>query len=239
MKIAMWSGPRNLSTAMMYSFAQRADFRVWDEPFYAAYLRKTGLDHPMREAVIAAGEPEAAKVIAKCTAPSPTHSYQKHMTQHMLPEIPRDWLADVVNVFLIRHPARVVASYAAKREHPTPDDIGFRQQAELYDLACAMGQSPIVIDSADIRVAPEQMLRKLCAGLGLAFDPAMLSWPRGGNPADGAWAPHWYGAVHASTGFSGAEGDVPKLSGAYGDLAQDTMPFYERLKKISEKFANA
>lgn len=237
MNLAMWSGPRNLSTAMMYSFAQRADFTVWDEPFYAAFLARTGLDHPMKDAVVAAGETDPARVIARCTARTDGNLYQKHMTQHMLPGLSRDWLADVTNVFLIRHPARVVASYAAKREHPTPDDLGFRQQAELYDLARSMGQDPVVIDSADIRAAPEEMLRRLCAALGLDFDSAMLSWPKGGNAADGVWAAHWYGAVHASTGFAGAEGELPDLGGAYRDLVRSALPFYERLQAIGRKFA--
>ena len=134
MKIAMWSGPRNLSTAMMYAFGTRADFAAWDEPFYAAYLAATGLDHPMRDEVIAAGETDPEKVAAALRGPVPgnvRHWYQKHMAMHMLPGFPLDWAEDCVNVHLIRHPARVIASYSEKRESPTLDDIAFRQQAEL------------------------------------------------------------------------------------------------------------
>ncbi|MCR8724459.1 sulfotransferase [Frigidibacter sp. ROC022] len=234
MNIACWSGPRNLSTAMMYSFAARGDCAVVDEPFYAAYLAATGLDHPMREAILASQETDPEKVISACLAPDATRPlrYQKHMTQHMLPGIRRDWLERMSNVFLIRHPARVVASYSAKREDPTLDDIGFRQQAELFDLCTSLGQSPVVLDSDDIRRDPAAMLRRLCERLDIAWTERMLSWPAGGHPADGVWAAHWYGAVHRSTGFAAAEGPLPRLSGPAGDLAEAALPHYERLAAV-------
>lgn len=233
MRIAMWSGPRNLSTALMYSFAQRQDCAVWDEPFYAAYLDKTGLEHPMRAEILAAGEQDADKVISQCLGSIPSeklHFYQKHMTQHMLPGIDRSWMAKVTNIFLIRHPARVIASYAAKRENPTLEDIGFAQQAELFDEVQARGQAAIVVDSHDIRAAPSAMIMKLCQAIGLKFDPAMLSWPRGGNAADGVWAPHWYGAVWNSTGFAAPEGDLPDLPQAFQPICDAAMPFYDRMR---------
>jgi len=232
MRIAMWSGPRNLSTALMYAFAQRGDVHAMDEPFYAAYLAETGLDHPMRDAILAAQSRDPRAVVAGLLAPAPagkSHVYHKHMAQHMCPGFPRDWIAECANVFLIRHPARVVASFAAKRERPSLDEIGFRQQVELFDLARSLGQRPVVIDSADIRAAPEAMLRRLCAALGLTFDAAMLTWPAGGRPEDGVWAPHWYGALHRSTGFAGAEGPLPDLSGALADLSRTAEPAYRRL----------
>lgn len=228
MKIAMWSGPRNLSTAMMYSFAARSDCAVWDEPFYAAYLEKTGLTHPMGAEILQAGERDAAKVAAHCIGGNPNgkpHFYQKHMTQHMIDGVDRGWMEQVKNVFLIRHPARVIASYAKKRQGPTLDDIGFWQQAELFE-AC---ENPIVIDSHDIRDDPKGMLMALCAALELAFDPAMLSWPAGGHRDDGVWASHWYGAVHRSTGFAGAEGELPQLTGDYLDLTNQALPYYNKL----------
>jgi hypothetical protein len=233
MNIAMWSGPRNLSTAMMYAFAARGDCAVWDEPFYAAYLAATGIDHPMRDAIIAAHEADPAKVAAGCAGPVPdgkTIHYQKHMTLHMIGGFDRHWMRACTNVFLIRHPARVVASYAKKREGPTLDDIGFVQQEQLFDeVADWSGAPPIVIDSDDIRADPATMLGKLCAGLGIDFTLNMLRWPIGGHAADGVWAPHWYAAVHRSTGFDGAEGPLPVLQGAYADLAAKAVPFYERL----------
>lgn len=228
MKIAMWSGPRNLSTVMMYAFGARSDCAVWDEPFYAAYLAKTGLDHPMRDEILQAGEQDADKVAARCIGHHPNskeHFYQKHMTQHMIDGVDRGWMKQMKNVFLIRHPARVIASYAKKRQGPTLDDIGFWQQAELFDQ-CA---NPIVVDSHDIRENPKGMLSALCRALELPFDPAMLSWSAGGHFDDGVWAPHWYGAVHRSTGFAGSEGDLPRLTGDYLDLSNQALPYYNKL----------
>lgn len=235
MRIAMWSGPRNLSTALMYAFGNRADFAIVDEPFYAAYLAQSGLDHPMRSEVLADQPNDPADVIAAMLAPLPKarpHVYHKHMTQHMTAGIPRDWMRDVVNVFLIRHPARVVASFTAKFENPNLEDLGFVQQAELYDHVQALGQSAFVIEAADIRADPEGMLRRLCTALCLGFDPAMLSWPAGGHACDGVWASHWYGAVHRSTGFAGPETALPELHGAVADLAAQGMLAYNRLAAV-------
>ena len=149
----MWSGPRNLSTAMMYAFAARGDCAASDEPFYAAYLALTGLDHPMRDQVLASQPNDPARV--DLTGPAPGGAaiwYQKHMVHHMLPQMPRDWFKACRHAFLIRHPARVIASYARKRESPTLDDLGFVQQAELFDaIAQATGAAPPVADSAAIR----------------------------------------------------------------------------------------
>jgi Sulfotransferase domain len=236
MRIAMWSGPRNLSTAMMYAFAARGDCAVWDEPFYAAYLKATGLDHPMRDDIIAANETDPARVAAACVGRIPLEQslfYQKHMTLHMVPGFPRDWMRTCQNVFLIRHPARVVASYAAKREGPTLADIGFVQQAELFDqVAGWLGRAPLVIDSADIRANPREMLENLCAALGIPFIDRMLSWPAGPKPYDGVWAPHWYGAVHRSTGFDTAEAPLPDLPPEYQQLADQALPYYDRLHAL-------
>ncbi|WP_135502737.1 HAD family hydrolase [Roseovarius aestuariivivens] len=234
MRIAMWSGPRNLSTAMMYSFGARSDCAVIDEPFYAAYLAQTGLEHPMRDAILAAQPQDLEQVIEGLLGPIPgnrPHYYQKHMAQHMIAGFPRDWLFELTNVFLIRHPARVAASFSAKYDNPTLDDIGFVQQAELFDMLRTNDHAPVVIDSADIRRAPEAMLRALCAAIGLPFDPAMLSWPKGGHADDGVWAAHWYKAVHDSTGFAAAEGDLPQLDGPRADLAEAAMPAYQHLSQ--------
>ena len=233
MRIAMWSGPRNLSTAMMYAFAARGDTVVWDEPFYAAYLDATGINHPMRGVIIATHEPDPDRIAATCKGPIPQGQslfYQKHMSLHMIPAFDRRWMRACQNVFLIRHPARVVASYAKKREGATLHDIGFVHQVELYDEVAAWSETaPVVIDSDDIRADPEHMLRKLCAAIAIPFTRKMLSWPKGGNDADGVWAPHWYAAVHRSTGFEGAEGPLPDLGGHYADLAAQAQPYYEKL----------
>ena len=232
MKIAMWSGPRNLSTAMMYSFGNRADCAVVDEPFYATYLKKTGLDHPMRAEILDSQSKVPEEVAAHLHGPIPARKpvfYQKHMTQHMIEGVPRDWMRDVVNAFLIRHPARVIASYAAKRENPTLTDIGFAQQAELFDLVKSWGKSPVVIDSHDIRDNPQAMLEKLCDAIGLAFSPNMLNWPKGGHRNDGVWAPHWYGAVWNSDGFAGTEGPLPDVPDHLQDVLEAALPFYEEM----------
>ncbi|MEO3414681.1 HAD family hydrolase [Roseovarius sp. CAU 1744] len=234
MRVAMWSGPRNLSTAMMYAFGARRDFAVIDEPFYAAYLARTGLRHPMRDQILAAQPTDPNRVVANLLGTIPAekpHFYQKHMTQHMIAGIPRDWLAQVTNVFLIRHPARVAASFSAKYDDPGLEDIGFVQQAELFDQLTAQGVTPLVIDSADIRRDPQAMLKRLCAAIDLPWDPAMLHWPVGGHPDDGVWAAHWYGAVHRSTGFAPAEGELPQLTAAQRALSDAAMPYYEKLKR--------
>lgn len=234
MNIAMWSGPRNLSTAMMYAFAARGDCAVWDEPFYAAYLAATGIDHPMREEVIAAHEADPATVARACAGPAATGApqfYQKHMTLHMVEGFDRSFMRACRNVFLIRHPARVVASYARKRERPELADIGFVQQAELFDeTADWLGEVPLVIDSADILADPKGSLSRLCAALGLPFRESMLHWPAGPKPFDGAWAPHWYGAVHGSSGFGPPEGALPELSADFAALAEAALPHYQRLR---------
>lgn len=232
--IAMWSGPRNLSTALMYSFAARGDCAVEDEPFYGAYLAQTGIDHPMRDAVIGSQPADHMDVAADCIGPVPGGQplfYQKHMTLHMLPDWDRSFMRHLTNVFLIRHPARVVASYAKKREAPTLMDIGFVQQAQLFDqVADFMGRAPLVIDSADIRDNPAQSLSTICTALNIPYTDRMLHWPRGPKPYDGVWAPHWYGAVHDSTGFGDPEGSLPQLTENFADLAGQAMPYYTKLR---------
>lgn len=230
-KIAMWSGPRNLSTAMMYAFAARPDCAVWDEPFYAAYLDRTGADHPMRDAILAAHERDAGVVAARCAGPIPdgkTVFYMKHMPHHMVEGMPLDWAEGCVNVHLIRHPARVLASYAEKRDAVTLEDIGFIQQERIF--AALPGP---VIDSADIRRAPETMLRLLCDTINIPFDVNMLSWPAGPKPYDGVWAAHWYNAVHRSTGFAAAEGALPGVAADHRDIYEAALPIYERMRAVA------
>lgn len=235
MRIAMWSGPRNLSTALMYSFAARGDCAVVDEPFYGAYLYATGINHPMRDAVIASQSRDAAQVAQQCLGTIPHGQslfYQKHMTMHMIPKFDRGFLRGLTNVFLMRHPARVIASYARKRESPTLADIGFVQQAELFDQVAQMtGAAPLVVDSSDIRKAPCETLTRLCAALGIPFTENMLTWPAGPKPYDGVWAPHWYDEVWKSTGFGGAEGDLPVLPAQFAQLCAAALPYYERLHR--------
>ncbi|MEO1795454.1 MAG: HAD family hydrolase [Pseudomonadota bacterium] len=225
MKIAMWSGPRNLSTAMMYSFGSRGDLAVWDEPFYGAYLAETGIAHPMREEVLATW-PTSAEAVAQKIATMGDATFLKLMSFHMLPGFPMAWAGGFTHIHLLRHPARVIASYTRKRERPTARDIGFEEQLALFE-ACP---GP-VIDTAEIRADPSRALQKLCAEIGLPWHEAMLAWPAGPKPFDGVWAPHWYDAVHRSTGFASAEGPLPELVGEESALLARVLPAYEALAR--------
>ena len=233
-RIAMWSGPRNLSTAMMRAFGARGDCFVWDEPFYAAYLAATGLEHPMRAEILAAHDNDPASVAAACAAPAPDGSalfYQKHMTHHMLPGFDLGWMDDAANVFLIRAPERVLASYVAKREDVTLEDIGFVQQAALFDrVADRLGAAPAVIDASDVRANPAGVLKKLCAAIGIAWTNRMLSWAPGIHASDGIWARHWYNAVEGSTGFATSPERDVELPPHLAAIAEAARPSYERLK---------
>ena len=233
LRIAMWSGPRNISTAMMRAWENRGDCAVSDEPLYAAYLAATGLDHPMREEVIATGQTDPAKVVAALLGPVPAGKplwYQKHMSHHLLPGMPRDWIHALQNVLLIRDPVEVVASYVKSRATVTPEDIGLPQQARLFDeLAERAGVAPPVIDAADFLRAPEAHLRALCARLGIAFSDRMLHWPAGARDSDGVWAPHWYEAVWASTGFEPWRAREARLDGEPARVAEACRPAYEKL----------
>lgn len=234
MRIGMWSGPRNLSTTMMRSFGARSDTVAVDEPFYAAYLQLTGIRHPMTDEIIAAHEADPQKVIQSLTGPVPDGKsvfYQKHMVHHMVEGIPMDWLGGIErHVLLIRHPARVVASYAKKMDTLSPEAMGFPQQERLWRQLCeGQGAAPVVVDADLILENPEGVLRRLCAAIGLAWDDAMLSWPAGPRPEDGAWAPHWYDAVWRSTGFGDPPGPLPVLSGEAARIAGSALAGYERL----------
>lgn len=241
-RIAMWSGPRNISTAMMRAFENRADTIVWDEPFYAAELAATGRRHPMKEAVIAAGPTDPEAVIRRLVGPLDDPAkpgarifYQKHMTHHMLPTFRRDWIAhpEVVSAFLIREPERVLASYTQKWSEVSLAAIGVPQQAEIFDaVAQRLGHAPPVVDTTDVLADPHGTLAALCAALGIPFDAAMLAWPAGPRPSDGVWARAWYDTVWASTGF--AEPDArprPELDGELGRIAAEARPVYDRLAR--------
>ena len=237
-RIAMWSGPRNISTAMMRSFGQRSDTAVSDEPFYAAYLAATGLDHPMRDAVLAGQPCDCQAVEASITGPVPMQRpvwYQKHMTHHMLPQFDLGWLASVTSAFLIRRPEAVAASYVEKRAEPTLDDLGFAQQAAIFErVADRLGRAPPVIEAGDVLRDPRRALTRLCDACGIGFDDTMLTWPPGRRDTDGAWAPAWYDQVERSTGFARAKPDpsFDSLPDALKPLADAARPYYERLARF-------
>jgi Sulfotransferase domain len=226
----MWSGPRTVSTALMRAWENRPDTVVADEPLYAFYLAATGIDHPGREEVIASQSADW-RVVLRSLASDPMPErvniyYQKHMTHHLLPTVDRAALAPLRHAFLIRDPRRLLASYARVRTEPTLEDLGLRQQVEIFE---EFGGP--VLDSADLLAAPEAGLSALCAALGVSFCPAMLSWPPGPRDSDGVWAPYWYDSVRRSTGFVPvtAAADPPDLPPALAALADRCMPYYDRL----------
>lgn len=204
-RIAMWSGPRNLSTALMRSFGSRADTVVVDEPFYAHYLLATGLDHPGREEVIASQPNDWREVATALHAPLPAGihvHYQKHMAHHLLPGMGRDWLAGLTHVFLIRNPGDMLRSLDRKLRSIRIEDTGLPQQVEVFERMCSNdGEAPPVVDADDLLENPRGVLEALCARIGLSFDPAMLAWPAGLRDTDGVWARYWYESVAASTSF--------------------------------------
>src|SRR3954447_3613844 len=204
-RIAMWSGPRNISTAMMRAWGNRSDTFVCDEPLYAHYLRETGILHPGADEVIRCHEPDWRKVVAWLTGPVPEGKaifYQKQMAHHLLPSIERGWLADLTNVFLIREPREMLTSLIRVTPDPTLEDTGLPQQVALFEEERRRtGAVPLVLDARDVLEDPRGMLERLCRGLGVPFAEAMLSWPPGRRETDGIWAKHWYSAVEQTTSF--------------------------------------
>lgn len=223
----MWSGPRNISTAMMRSFGSRADTVAVDEPLYAYYLAATGIDHPGRAAILDSQPQRWQDVAAALTGPlpsAPAVHYQKHMTHHVLPEVGREWMGALTHAFLIRDPAHVVASYAKVRGEPTLDDLGYPQQLSLFR---AFGGP--VVDAADVLRDPARTLRRLCDALGIGFDPAMLAWAPGPRPEDGVWAPYWYAGVERSTGFAAYDPSPVEVPERLVALVEAAQPFYDEL----------
>ena len=232
-RLAMWSGPRNISTAMMRAWGNRPDTFVCDEPLYAHYLRATGRNHPEAEAVIADGETDWQQAANWLTGPIPggkTIFYQKHMTHHLLPDMGRDWMEHLTHCFLIRDPQEVIASYLKKSHEPTVEDLGFVQQAGIFDWVKArIGADPPTLDARDVQENPEGMLRALCRRLGLAFVPAMLSWEPGLRPTDGIWARHWYTEVETSTGFRPPRAEPLAIPERLSAVHAECRAAYDRL----------
>lgn len=234
-RIAMWSGPRNISTAMLRAWGNRADTAVVDEPLYAFYLKATGKNHPGAAEVIARGETDWRKVVARLTSEWPGRKaifYQKQMTHHLLPETEREWLAHLTNCFLIRDPAEVIVSYIKKNDDPVLEDLGFVQQAEIFEsVRERTGAVPPVIDARDVLQNPERVLRLLCAAVGVAFDAAMLSWPPGLRETDGVWAKHWYGEVARSTSFQPSRARRTTLPKRLREIHERCRACYEQLHR--------
>jgi hypothetical protein len=234
LRLAMWSGPRNVSTALMRSWGNRDDTVVVDEPFYAHYLLVTGRPHPGREIVIAHHETDWRRVVEALLAPLPPGVaifYQKQMAHHLLPDIGREWLARMSHAFLIREPRAMLASLSEKLDDFTLADTGLPQQVEIFEqVLTTTGHVPPVLDSADLLASPEAVLRRLCEAVGVPFSARMLRWPPGRRDTDGVWAPWWYARVEESTGFEAPPAaDPAPLRDALQAIEAQCRPLYDKL----------
>lgn len=233
LNIAMWSGPRNISTAMMRSWENRGDCQVVDEPFYAFYLARSGLDHPGRKAVLRAQPTQWQQVVDSLFGPSPSPQplrYFKMMTHHLLPEVERDWFAHCQHLFLIRNPRAVVASYVKSRADISSADIGIHQQAAiLREVTALRGNPPLIIDADDFLQQPQAYLQRICERLSVGFSERMLRWPAGPRSSDGVWAPYWYESVYRSTGFGWPSPEPTQLSEAHEAIARECAAAYQAM----------
>ena len=236
LRLAFWSGPRNISTAMMRSWGNRPDVYVCDEPLYASYLQATGIDHPGRNEVLARHEADWRRVVAWLTGPVPEGKaifYQKHMAHHLLPEIDREWLAGLVHGFLIREPREMLTSLLKTLPNPRLTDTGLPQQLELMRLVQKeTGRVPPIVDARDVLQSPRPMLARLCDAVGVTFDDAMLHWPAGRRDTDGVWAKHWYAAVEQSTGFQPYQPKHEAVPAEFHPLHSQCMDYYEELYEL-------
>ena len=239
LRLAMWSGPRNISTAFMRAWGNRGDTAVVDEPFYAHYLDVTGLDHPGRDEILAHHERDWRRVVESLMAPVPAGIrilYQKQMSHHLLPHMGREWLDRVTHAFLIREPRPMLASLQEKLGDFDLPATGLPQQVEIFEHVVARtGRAPPVLDADDLLRDPERMLRTLCESLGVPFTDRMLRWPAGRRDTDGVWAKHWYHRVEASTGFEAPDAttDAPPrvLPARLAAIEAECRPLYERLRR--------
>lgn len=235
-RVAMWSGPRNISTTMMRSFGARADCAVSDEPFYGCFLKATGAPHPMAGEIIAAMDCDWARVAAALRGPTPRGKavwYQKHMPHHMEGPVSIRDFPGHRHAFLIREPERVIASYGVKRGAARFEDLGYARLLEYFEWALAEGLAPTVVDTTTFLADPGAKLAVLCDRLGIAWDPAMLRWEAGLHRDDGIWASHWYDAVAGSTGFGPPPGPMPELVGEAAELAARCRPYYEAMRPFA------
>jgi hypothetical protein len=242
LRINLWSGPRNVSTAVMYSFRQRSDTRVVDEPLYAHYLRVSGGDHPGRENVLAAMENDGERVVREvvlgpCDRPM---LFLKQMAHHLV-ELDRGFLRETVNLILTRDPVQMLPSLIHQLPNPRIHDTGLAMQSELLRQLHEIGQDPPVLDSRELLLDPEGVLSTLCERIGIAFERGMLSWPAGAKPEDGVWAPHWYQNVQRSTGFMAYSEKSEPFPESVKPLLEECRPHYEFLlsRAIRARTANA
>ncbi len=230
-KLSVWSGPRNVSTALMYSFRQRPDTVVVDEPLYAHYLRTTGADHPGISEVLETMEGDGGRVVREVIlgpCGRPVHFF-KNMAHHLV-GLDREFLSRITNVLLIRHPEEMLPSLAEQLPEPTLRDTGLRQQVEILDAVLEEDGEPVVFDAKELLLDPAGILRKACERLGIPFEEKMLRWPAGPKPEDGVWSKHWYDSVHASTGFAPYRPKTGRFPQRLEPLLVECLPLYERLR---------
>jgi hypothetical protein len=234
LRLSVWSGPRNVSTALMYSFRQRADTVVVDEPLYGHYLRSTGADHPGAREVLEVMDGDGERVVREVIlgpCERPVHFF-KNMAHH-LPGLDASFLDSITNVLLIRDPTEMLPSLTRQLSSPSLRDTGLREQAGILDSILARGEEPVVLDARELLLDPPGVLRRACSRLGIPFEEAMLSWPAGPKPEDGVWAKHWYHNVHDSTGFAPYRPYSGQFPERLGPLLEECLPYYERLRSYS------
>ena len=235
LRINCWSGPRNVSTALMRSFGQRFDSRVVDEPLYGHYLATAAPPHPRPPELLAQLETDAEiairdTILGPCDRPM---LYCKQMAHHLIENVPLGWLAECLNVLLIRDPVEVLSTIVRDFDQPTMRDVGFARQVQLLDELRAMGQEPPVIDARELLFDPAAVLEQLCDRVGIAYDPAMLHWPAGPRPEDGPWAPYWYANVHSLTGFAPYRPKTNPFPEQCRELLTECRPLYEQLLALA------
>jgi hypothetical protein len=238
-RIAMWSGPRNISTALMRSFENRKDSVVLDEPFYAYYLKQNKANHPGRDLVLESQISSWDEVVKLCLSKIPEKKsiwYQKHMAQHFFNDENISWITNLENCLLIRDPKEVISSYKNKFSIKTIQQLGYPQQLELYDYILKnTGKPPIVIDAKDLLNKPREMLEKLCLLLKIPFYSSMLSWPRGTRTSDGVWGKYWYKNVEKSTGFNKYQSLNIQLDKKHTEFYKECLPIYKKLHSLRIK----
>ena len=230
MNIYMWSGPRNLSTALMRSFENREDTKVWDEPFYAYYLKETKKDHPLANEIINKYETNLEKIIDLVTAEKDFIYFQKHMSHHIIKKIPINWITKGINCFLIRHPKEVLLSYIQKNDLIDSNDLGYPAQLRLFNYIKTSNKKILVIDAKDLSEKPEIILKKICKKINIPFTEKMLNWPKGRRDSDGIWEKIWYKNVKSSTSFNkilNKEYEIPKK---YNHIYNESLRIYDQLK---------
>ena len=233
-RIAMWSGPRNLSTALMRSFASRNDCSVVDEPFYAAYLKASGRDHPMKDLILTTYNTDPSRVASNCVRGGVITKlqYQKHMTHHMLGAFDRSFVYSIENAFLIRSPEKVIKSFGRKIIDFSLSDLGFTQQLDLFNMICdKTGKVPPVIDADDLCASPEKILKNLCKQLNISYSEKMLRWKKGSHHYDGVWGRYWYKSVNKSSGFFSTADNFEKLPSFHDNLVFKANLYFEKLNQ--------